>query len=999
MRAALVLALCFSASALADWQTLTLPGVPVHATAKGVDHFAVTTDQGVYELVDGGVARQLPVAGLVVGFIDGSGCLGGGALGGVLTALDGGAGTCAYGYNVFQGAPGVSLGALAFTGASTAYAVGNGVSPELRYTPSTVTPTPPWTKMVPATLTSPGRLSVLRSGGADWALVTGTSSGVPTLLLTTGTTVAAQYRTDAGIGEVQLFEPIPGGIEALVAPPAGGLQRLALDAGLYAPISWATLPGSAPVRTVSFIGSPDGGETFGLLVQGTGTLAGAVPDSDPTRMARTWVAFTQPSGVASIAQVRCFGARTCVAISDAATSPNVAIYRNAAPPNAPASSAMSLDEAQSVFLTATATDPDGDPVLIQWGTDPALTVTPQPDGKSALVAADRGRLSYCGPAQVAHPLTVVARDGWPAHVSAPGTVTVTVRHVIPPDPPALSVASFTATAGDAPVMVTASPAATTGVSSCPPNSFTATLEPGGQAGVTVQGTNPFTVGFPTAHCSLDAGVARVLVRAVDSAGASDAGVVDVTVRPWGLPDSPFPAGARVTQLAGSTVSHAPQATHVCATANGFPGVVTEWTLASGGGLPGVSVTVGGAALGTAPLAGASASVASTDSCTAGEVALSAVNALGAQRSAPGTLRVILQPNPRPLADAGFTLDAGFSAGQISGATALPGVDCLSSRGLAVDVEVSRAGTPIKSASGLPLGGFSLPDVPLDCTGDAVDVAATLTTDGGTTGKVARATVVTPRQSAGLSGLSSSPLLARCGEPARGLVHLAPGPLECTSAELSLQPSSDAGVAVTVARIDGGLFSVETVDTGLSEVLGQQVTLRAVADGGTGNGAAQELSLGFTAEPFVALRHEAQWALARSPEPQTVTVALTNLSTCAVEGVTLREPLKGHAWVPGSARVDGVAREAQEEGGTLVVSGLSLPAAGSVRFSYSTRLKPFGKPVWAAEAYAGGVKVSLDEPGAAAPATGCGCGMTGAPGATALLCVLLLRARRRSRRAV
>ena len=77
-------------------------------------------------------------------------------------------------------------------------------------------------------------------------------------------------------------------------------------------------------------------------------------------------------------------------IPDSPASPNVAIYRNASPPDAPVSSTVMLDEGQSVFVTATATDPDGDPVLIEFGADPALTVTAQPDGKSALVAADQG---------------------------------------------------------------------------------------------------------------------------------------------------------------------------------------------------------------------------------------------------------------------------------------------------------------------------------------------------------------------------------------------------------------------------------------------------------------------------------------------------------------------------------------------------------------------------------------------------------------------------------
>ena len=132
-------------------------------------------------------------------------------------------------------------------------------------------------------------------------------------------------------------------------------------------------------------------------------------------------------------------------------------------------------------------------------------------------------------------------------------------------------------------------------------------------------------------------------------------------------------------------------------------------------------------------------------------------------------------------------------------------------------------------------------------------------------------------------------------------------------------------------------------------------VQAVADGGAGNVAVRELRLRFTAEPFVSLRHLPERAQGRSPEPQTVTVELTNLSACAVENVSVRERLDGHSSIPGSARLDGVSIAAQVADGTLSADGVALPAGGTVRFSYSTRVRPFGTPVWEGAAFAGGVQ--------------------------------------------
>ncbi len=978
MRTGILLALSVVAStALADWQTLTLPGIPQHVSVKGPDHFAVTTDQGVYELVDGGVARPLTFAGLVAGFVDGSGCLGGGTSSGILTALDGGAGTCAYGYSLFQSAPGVSLGGLSYTSAGTAYATGvSGVAPELRYNGIAGTPTQAqWVKFLPGTLTPAGKVSALRVGATDYALFSGTLTGVPGMLLATGSSAVAQYRLDAGVSEVQLFEPVAGGVQALVAPPTGGLQVVSLDAGINPPVAWATLPGPAALRTVAFGLTPGTGEVFGMAVQGTGTLIGAVPETDPTRLGRSWVALTQsPPGMSSLAQVRCSGARTCLAISDSATAPNVAIFRNLATPSTPASSSLTVDEGQSLSASVTTTDPDGDAVLTRWDTssNPPFTLTPQADGKSALIAADRGRLAYCGPAQVAYPIPVTATDGLPAHSSDAGTVTVTVRHVIPPDPPGVSPTDLSAPAGGPPASATATP----GAAGCTPTSYSAMVEAGGVAGVTVQASNPFNISLPVTHCSLDGGTTRIRIHALDSAGASDAGVVTVHVVPWGTPDAPFADGGGFTQLAGTQASYPRQATHTCALAPGFPGVVTTWWLDAG--LPaGLDVTVNGVSLTAGPGQATAAQVVSTDSCTGGVVRFAADNATGGARSAASVVTVTVQPNPRPLEDAGFTVDAGFEpGGSITGVTDVPGLDCVASRDLGVDLAVERGGNALATLGGQPLGAFALPGVPLDCSGDTVDVVARLTADGGSTSRTARVTVQTPVQAAGVGELTGGPLVAACNAGATGVVGVSPGPLQCASAAFDLTPTSDAGVEVRVQRLDGGSFSVSTVATGLSDLLGHRAVFLASADGGPGNFAMREVSLGFTAEPFVQLRHLPQLPQVRTPEALTVTVELTNLSACEVEQVTLRERVSGQRWVEGSARLDGRAVEARESSGVLETSGIALPAGAVVRFSYSTRVTPFAAPVWEGAAFIDGIQISHPEP-AVAGVSGCGCGTAGA----------------------
>ncbi|MGQ0508333.1 MAG: hypothetical protein ACT4TC_23790, partial [Myxococcaceae bacterium] len=545
-------ALILSVGARADWLTFTVPGTPVHLAAKAPSSFVVTTDQGVYEVSALGIVRSYAFSGLAAGFIDGSSCLGGGTTsGGQLSSS-----TCTYGYSPFSGA-GQTLGTIALTTAGTGYAPTlGGVTPEIRYSGSTVTPTKPQWLAVSLGVFSPnGKASALRAGVNDYGLFPGTATAAPALLLAKAETPVGQYRNDAGLGEVALFEQSPGSVQAINAPPTGGMQVLSFDGGTIANAQPVTTPTSGAIRSLAYSNAPD--QTFGMAIQTAGGLIGAVPDSSTPRAARSWVPFnTAPPGFGAMAQVRCVGATTC-AVTGTATSTNVAIYRNLATPSTPTSSTLMLDETQSVVASTTVTDADGDAAMTTWMPPAAapFTLTLQPDGVSALLTADKPRSEYCTLTPQA--ISVTSRDG--LHDSAgAGTVTVTVRHTVPPDRPTLNPSTLTIPAGSAAQSFSASK----GADGCTPTSYSAAVEAGGVAGVGVSGANPFVVTVPVNYCNQTPGTTHLLVKATDSAGISDAGVVTVQVQPWGPPLAPFAAGVSVVQAAGTTGNYTRAAGHV-----------------------------------------------------------------------------------------------------------------------------------------------------------------------------------------------------------------------------------------------------------------------------------------------------------------------------------------------------------------------------------------------------------------------------------------------------
>ncbi|MGQ0507646.1 MAG: hypothetical protein ACT4TC_20275, partial [Myxococcaceae bacterium] len=468
----------------------------------------------------------------------------------------------------------------------------------------------------------------------------------------------------------------------------------------------------------------------------------------------------------------------------------------------------------------------------------------------------------------------------------------------------------------------------------------------------------------------------------------DAGVVTVQVQPWGPPLAPFAAGVSVVQAAGTTGNYTRAAGHVCEVSAGFPGTTTQWQ-ASTGSVSGVQLRVNGQPL---PQTGQTLQVVSTDTCAAGTVQVTATNQTNSVSGPVAAFAIEIQAAPRPLADAGFTLSAGFAQGEISGSTDVPGLDCVADRNLSVDLRVERSAQVVYRETARPLGAYSLSGVPLNCAGDQVDVVAALSANGTASGKTARVTLPIPSQPVGLVGFAAQPLIAKCGETAKGAVALETGSF-CATPAFSLRPTpGELGVQVRVQQAEGGTFLIETESTELDALLGKTASLVAFADGGIGNSEELPVSVDFTADPFLRVKRRASSVVVSSSAPVTYTVELTNTTDCDVSKVTYKELLNGRRYVEGSARVDGAAPTATSSGDALTVAAISIPARHTVRVSYSARVLPFASAQQTGEAFIGGTLISMPETTEAS--SGCGCQTPGNQLVPSFFALLVLVASKR-----
>ena len=130
--------------------------------------------------------------------------------------------------------------------------------------------------------------------------------------------------------------------------------------------------------------------------------------------------------------------------------------------------------------------------------------------------------------------------------------------------------------------------------------------------------------------------------------------------------------------------------------------------------------------------------------------------------------------------------------------------------------------------------------------------------------------------------------------------------------------------------------------------------------------------------------------------RTTLLTLTNPTACAVTGVVLRESLGGLEPIEGSVRVKGVQLDAGISADVLEVTGLSLPALGSVRVTYLANVPLLSAARPSAQALLSGTDVTVGvtpKP----PSTGCQCDSTsGVAFGLLALGAAAVRSRRRSR---
>ncbi|MGZ3461179.1 MAG: hypothetical protein ACXU86_22040, partial [Archangium sp.] len=198
------------------------------------------------------------------------------------------------------------------------------------------------------------------------------------------------------------------------------------------------------------------GQGFGMALvaqpDGGVAVASPVPMLDDTQAGTVWRFRPLPASVAAapLKQVACTGASYCVFTADRTDTINVFIYTNDAGPalslEAPGAAvtgnamdaSVALDEGQTVTLTLSASDPEGDPVLVtasplsvtsaQWSVVPAVGPLP---GDPVVLSVTGGTL--CQSQQVGS-FSVSASDGLAAH-DAHQAIQVSVNHSRPPEVP------------------------------------------------------------------------------------------------------------------------------------------------------------------------------------------------------------------------------------------------------------------------------------------------------------------------------------------------------------------------------------------------------------------------------------------------------------------------------------------------------------------------------------------------------------------------------------
>lgn len=772
-------------------------------------------------------------------------------------------------------------------------------------------------------------------GGVDYAVANNVS--LANFLLSVDGGTSTQIGSGVVLSELSPFSR--SGVPALLGVTSAGalsLQPIINNTMSLAP----SLPVGFVARRVAM------GTDVGLVNSTTGALASPVPDpSSPTLVWRE-----RPDagfGVPNVA-MHCLDSKWCAVLDSAS---HLRVYENAAAPLGFVSP-VSASAGAVVRFTVDAGDPDGDPLFLSWSGGTAVLGS---DGTSVdfTVPLDAG----CGTSGV----VVTLFDG--VHQTQ---------------------VNADALLGGRGAISSSAPSPSAVYAGGPAVTFDAALD-GGCIGATFswsttdgQSASGATFSYQPAATWCGGTVDVTLTTTwASGAPATESRTVTLSPTPWGVPNTPsFTSG---TQPAGTVQAWLvdPGAEHACSTTGGFPGTELLWDSIDGGGAT-VTIIDGGLSI-DAPACVPGRVVATARRQVIGET-------LG-RVSGPASLDVSITASVPPLdATANFTMSVEVDAGQAVGATALTAT-CLAQRAVESELRIFDGTTQVTNVR-RPLGPFALA-LPGGCNG-AGSIEAELVEDGGLTGAIVRQPLPLPSASPEVGTLATTRVNAVCGRGVSEQLTLIPSPNACASALTSWQLAS--GPALVAPSGSGTVVAIDTVAKDLS-MAGEQLVFNFVADGGAGQLASAQRTIDIGVDPFVQVALITHPLLPREDSSLELEVQLTNTTECDVAGLDLSVPLTGASPLVETVTLDGQRIAATWDSGALTITSLALPAKATGVVRMAARPKLLGTPSGAPSVTLRGLPVSLDAPGHAPAASGCGCAALDATSLLALALVTLARRRR------
>ncbi|HYH99576.1 MYXO-CTERM sorting domain-containing protein [Hyalangium sp.] len=1040
LRLALIVGVLLGAitpSARAGWSVRSVQGVPNDVEVWDPSLFSVSTSTGAWLLsTDGTTLASIPSVpprypsgtyrmsgGCFLAFLDGD------TVESVLPAF------CANGTGPI-GNTSIQVLRVKATETGAAYAMGREFSPagtRIGFTSPANFDSRPWGQGGQPSLTgTPMTLGVVHHGTSDHALIaTGLTRETQLHWLVDGVRTGVFRVFDGGppAKEVQTIDLFAGGGNTPTAlfGWSTGLQRgrLVTDGGT--PFQEVSLPGGPGAVAAVDVNTGPGalhGDGFGMatvLRAGEVTLVSAVPTDQPQDIATQWRANpTVPTSLTAPRYLKCLGAKTCVIAQTVADTSNLFVYTNDAPPTLTVAPGVpepfSLEEGTSRTVQLRTSDLDGDAVRLAMVpaslSRPGFSMTTAAVGGGLDVSLQAGTIC----ANITQNLQITATDGLDAHAVVQDYL-LFVPHTLRPQAPVVSPSgTILLQPGSGPKTLTAEAS-----SACAISDFNWKPLSDGGVPLAVSGPTNSVAMFPTPDmmCKPQGETHLYRVVAIDEGGLSSL-PTDFTIQvlPWGAPHRPFAAGREGTVLAGASVG-APlwlrpdMPTHPCAISTGFPGVDTLWSTADGGlPPPGVRLRAKGGAL----IPGSSAVTEElgieADECTDVSFALTAQHYTRGGFGSGGEIATVLvrvDKNWNPVSEGSVKLSTSTSTAEtVAGTASLTGIRCLPQRGdLGLQARLRlKSGQTILREVVVPVPGpwqFTLGEA---CLGATYQLEGELLVDGAGGGAlpggrwafdskpssvvVTEPITVPAVEQAQLDLVEPAPLVARCGQPATGILEQR---LQAPCSELELQWRQVGGPPLILDAFSGQRMEVATQETAFDELIGQSVLMSVTSDQVRVD-APEPIAFPIIAEPFVELQRLTEKATGTDSDLVGVSVELRNTTECGVRQVDHVERIEGMDYVPGSARFNGTPVEALLEGDTLKVEGLLLEGSTTGRLTYVVRPRLLEGARFGGQSFLRSVPISrlLEDP----PVAGCGCSGGGSGLAVLGLAGLAATVRRRRR---